>query len=379
MPQDVTDVSTFTSPIVAVADGDAATAADFLAATQGLANRTKYLDDNKLQLDGNGTLDITVPSGVFPAVAGVGGPISATTTTAGAGLQGTGGASSGLGATGGPGLHGVGGAASNTGGIGGAGVFGQGGNGNTPGVGVLGTGFGQGAGVEGNGGSSGGPGVVGNGTSTSGQGVKGFGSGTGQGIVGFGGNSGAVGVAGIAGGTNGIGVTGAGSGGGAGVLGTGDTAGVGVAAVKGASALATISADGPIAFSTANPTGAGGTSAGSTYNGSAIVANTLYPAQVAHAWATFSANSGTIANIGGLNISSITLSGSPKVALINLQVPTSGAPAVTGTCTATQHFVWLQANSSTQLQMSLWNNSGSQLDIDSGSGGNFSAIVHSYS
>lgn len=43
MPQNVTDVSTFTAPIVAVADGDPADGADFLAATQGLSNRTRYL------------------------------------------------------------------------------------------------------------------------------------------------------------------------------------------------------------------------------------------------------------------------------------------------------------------------------------------------
>lgn len=44
MPANITDSNAFTSPIVAPVDGDAATAASVLAAIQGLANRTAYLD-----------------------------------------------------------------------------------------------------------------------------------------------------------------------------------------------------------------------------------------------------------------------------------------------------------------------------------------------
>ncbi len=48
MSVNITDSSTFTSPIVAPADGDAATAASVVVGMQGLANRTKYLSDNLL-------------------------------------------------------------------------------------------------------------------------------------------------------------------------------------------------------------------------------------------------------------------------------------------------------------------------------------------
>jgi hypothetical protein len=43
MPQNITDVSTFTDPIQSVQDGDAANAANFKLAPQGLANRTRHL------------------------------------------------------------------------------------------------------------------------------------------------------------------------------------------------------------------------------------------------------------------------------------------------------------------------------------------------
>jgi hypothetical protein len=43
MPQNITDVNAFTSPVTSVADGDGATGANFLLAPQALANRTYYL------------------------------------------------------------------------------------------------------------------------------------------------------------------------------------------------------------------------------------------------------------------------------------------------------------------------------------------------
>ncbi len=43
MPQNITDVSTFTSPIVAPADGDPENAASVVTAIQGLSNRTRSL------------------------------------------------------------------------------------------------------------------------------------------------------------------------------------------------------------------------------------------------------------------------------------------------------------------------------------------------
>lgn len=46
MPSNITDVSTFTSPVTTVSDGDAASAANFAVAIQGLANRTRYLKDS---------------------------------------------------------------------------------------------------------------------------------------------------------------------------------------------------------------------------------------------------------------------------------------------------------------------------------------------
>lgn len=45
MPQNITDAITYTSPIVSVADGDAASGANFLTAPQGLANRTAFLNN----------------------------------------------------------------------------------------------------------------------------------------------------------------------------------------------------------------------------------------------------------------------------------------------------------------------------------------------
>lgn len=45
MPANVTDSSTFTSPIVVPTDGDTRNAASVLTAFQGLANRTKYVKD----------------------------------------------------------------------------------------------------------------------------------------------------------------------------------------------------------------------------------------------------------------------------------------------------------------------------------------------
>ncbi len=45
MPNNITDTSTFTATVQTVADGDSATAANFLLAPQGLANRTKFLYD----------------------------------------------------------------------------------------------------------------------------------------------------------------------------------------------------------------------------------------------------------------------------------------------------------------------------------------------
>jgi hypothetical protein len=43
MPQNITDTSAFTSPVVAPVDGEAANAASLLAALQPLSNRTRYL------------------------------------------------------------------------------------------------------------------------------------------------------------------------------------------------------------------------------------------------------------------------------------------------------------------------------------------------
>lgn len=65
MPQNVTDVSTFTAPIVAVADGDPADGADFLVATQGLSNRTRYHQtclDVESTVASNGTKVLTATS-----------------------------------------------------------------------------------------------------------------------------------------------------------------------------------------------------------------------------------------------------------------------------------------------------------------------------
>lgn len=45
MPQNITDSITYTSPVVSVADGDAASGANFLTAPQGLANRTAFLNN----------------------------------------------------------------------------------------------------------------------------------------------------------------------------------------------------------------------------------------------------------------------------------------------------------------------------------------------
>lgn len=45
MPQNIIDVSTFTDPIVAPVDGDAAIGASVLAGFQGLTNRTRYIED----------------------------------------------------------------------------------------------------------------------------------------------------------------------------------------------------------------------------------------------------------------------------------------------------------------------------------------------
>lgn len=43
MPQNITDVNTYTAPIVVPADGDVEAAAGILASFQGLANRTEFL------------------------------------------------------------------------------------------------------------------------------------------------------------------------------------------------------------------------------------------------------------------------------------------------------------------------------------------------
>jgi hypothetical protein len=56
MPTNITDVSTFTAPIVTVADGDAANAADVAVAVQGLANRTRALQ-GVVNVGGPGHMD----------------------------------------------------------------------------------------------------------------------------------------------------------------------------------------------------------------------------------------------------------------------------------------------------------------------------------
>src|SRR6266851_4334728 len=45
MPQNITDVIAYTSPIVAPQDGDAETAGSVLTGIQGLANRSVYLNN----------------------------------------------------------------------------------------------------------------------------------------------------------------------------------------------------------------------------------------------------------------------------------------------------------------------------------------------
>jgi hypothetical protein len=55
MPVNITDVSSFTAPIQAPADGDAATGANFDLGIQGLANRTLWLKTQLLLLDPNQT------------------------------------------------------------------------------------------------------------------------------------------------------------------------------------------------------------------------------------------------------------------------------------------------------------------------------------
>lgn len=59
MPQNITDVATFTAPIVAPADGDPEGAASVLTPFQGLSNRTRYLYSLIGAANGLATLDST--------------------------------------------------------------------------------------------------------------------------------------------------------------------------------------------------------------------------------------------------------------------------------------------------------------------------------
>lgn len=57
MPQNITDVNAFTSPIVAPADGDPEGASSVLSGFQALANRTAFLNQLRAVANGIATLD----------------------------------------------------------------------------------------------------------------------------------------------------------------------------------------------------------------------------------------------------------------------------------------------------------------------------------
>lgn len=218
MPNNITDVSTFTNPIQTVANGDSADAADFALAPQGLANRTRYLNDNGLIRDVNGHVSTSASAGNNTAITATGHGTSS-------GVQSTGGASNGAGVTAqGGATNGAGVVATGAGT--GDGVTANGGSGG--GAGVTATGGAGNAGLSGTGGTNG-TGVVGHGTGNA-RGGSFFGAGTGDGLSAVGGASNTSGVNATGGGT-GAGVTAnGGAGGGHAVVATGSGNGSGIVA-----------------------------------------------------------------------------------------------------------------------------------------------------
>lgn len=126
MPQNITDVYAFTSPVVAPDDGDAATAASVLTGLQGLANRTKYLNDLTVKAVSNTNNAIVISANTTNTDC-----INATGNGLGSGIVGNGGASNGVG------VLGTGGGGSGTGVYGYSLLYGVHGDGDT---GVLGEG-----------------------------------------------------------------------------------------------------------------------------------------------------------------------------------------------------------------------------------------------
>lgn len=74
MPQNITDALSFTSPMVAIDNGDAATGANFLLGHQGAANRTAFLNNSLLAVastvSAGGTTALTVASAYCQVLTG---------------------------------------------------------------------------------------------------------------------------------------------------------------------------------------------------------------------------------------------------------------------------------------------------------------------